>query len=366
MDRGLLTISPRDLVRKLLAWFDHHRRELPWRRDRDPYRIWVSEVMLQQTTVAAVVPYFERFVSAFPTLGDLAAADEQIVLRHWSGLGYYRRAQHLHQAARVVMAEHAGNLPDDPAVWRSLPGVGRYILGAVLSQAFDRRLPIVEANSQRVLCRLYGQSGDVTREPTKSWLWKTAGELVPARRAGDFNQALMELGALVCTAESPRCGECPLAKECAAHQLGCQSAIPNKPARRAPIDVHTVAVAVRKRGRVLLAQRRADAKRWANFWEFPHTDRRRGESVDQAAVRLLDTVGFVARLGSELITVKHGVTHHRITLTAIDARWRRGRFHSPEHTQAKWLPASKLSEYPASSAQRKLFAAASRPRPNLF
>src|SRR5262245_29481523 len=148
------------LRRRLLAWFDKNHRDLPWRRDRDPYRIWVSEVMLQQTTVAAVIPYFERFLAAFPTLADLAAADEQDVLKLWEGLGYYRRARHLHRAARQLAAEHSGALPDDPAVWRELPGVGRYILGAVLSQAFDRRLPIVEANSLRVLCRLFAYADD--------------------------------------------------------------------------------------------------------------------------------------------------------------------------------------------------------------
>ena len=153
--------TPRTLpsLRKaLIAWFDAHRRDLPWRADRDPYRIWVSEVMLQQTTVAAVVPYFERFVAAFPTLTDLAAADEQRVLALWAGLGYYRRARHLHRAARQLAAGHGGALPDDVAVWAGLPGVGRYILGAVLSQAFDRRLPIVEANSLRVLARLFAST----------------------------------------------------------------------------------------------------------------------------------------------------------------------------------------------------------------
>src|SRR5438067_4561314 len=147
---GILMSPPvllSSLRRRLLAWFDRHRRPLPWRRDRDPYRVWVSEVMLQQTTVAAVVAYFERFLAAFPTLPDLAAADEQAVLRHWEGLGYYRRARHLHRAARQLVSEQGGRLPDDPEVWRGLPGVGRYILGAVLSQAFDRRLPIVEAHS---------------------------------------------------------------------------------------------------------------------------------------------------------------------------------------------------------------------------
>ncbi|MBL8792522.1 MAG: A/G-specific adenine glycosylase, partial [Planctomycetia bacterium] len=147
----------RQLHRQLPRWFARYQRVLPWRRDRDPYRIWVSEVMLQQTQVVAVIPYFERFLTAFPSVADLAAADEQAVLRLWEGLGYYRRAKHLHRAARLVVSEHGGALPDDPAVWQALPGVGRYMVGAILSQAFERRLPIVEANIKRVLCRLFAQ-----------------------------------------------------------------------------------------------------------------------------------------------------------------------------------------------------------------
>ena len=160
--------------RALLAWFDAHHRPLPWRADRDPYRIWVSEVMLQQTTVATVGPYFERFLRAFPTVRELAAADEQQVLKLWEGLGYYRRARHLHAAARTLVQTHGDTLPDDPAVWAELPGVGRYILGAVLSQAFDRRLPIVEANSLRVLARWFGYPGDPRTGDGKKWVWQAA------------------------------------------------------------------------------------------------------------------------------------------------------------------------------------------------
>ena len=193
----------------LLRWFDRHQRPLAWRRDRDPYRIWVSEVMLQQTTVAAVGPYFERFVAAFPTVQALAAADEQQVLKLWEGLGYYRRARHLHAAAGQLALRHGGDLPDDPTVWAGLPGVGRYILGAVLSQAFDRRLPIVEANSLRVLSRWFAYPGDPREGEGKKWVWAAAEAVLPAKRIGDFNQAVMELGAVVCKPAAPRCGTRP-------------------------------------------------------------------------------------------------------------------------------------------------------------
>src|SRR5262249_26591429 len=194
------------LRRRLLHWFGRHRRDLPWRRTRDPYAIWVSEVMLQQTQVATVIPFFERFCRSFPTLAALAAADEQDVLRHWEGLGYYRRARALHRAAQVLAAHHDGTFPNDPDIVRRLPGIGRYTLGAVLSQAFDRRLPILEANSLRVLCRLFGVRADPRSGPTRRLLWRLAEELLPPRRVGDFNQALMELAALVSSPSSPRCG----------------------------------------------------------------------------------------------------------------------------------------------------------------
>ncbi len=338
----------------LLAWFEKARRDLPWRRDRDPYRIWVSEVMLQQTTVAAVVPYFERFLTAFSTLADLAAADEQDVLRLWEGLGYYRRARDLHRAARQLVASHGGDIPDDPDVLRGLPGLGRYTLGAVLSQAFDRRLPIVEANSLRVLCRLFGRADDPRRGPAQRWLWQVAEDLLPTTRAGDFNQALMELGALVCTPTAPRCGECPLAKDCVARRLGLQEAIPAKAAPTAITEVTEVAVVIRRAGEVLLAQR-PDAGRWARMWEFPHGPLTDGEVHETAARRLAaDLAGLDVRPGEELMTLKHGVTRYRITLVCFEAEHRGGAFRSAFYREGLWLAPDRLAEYPVSAPQRRL------------
>jgi A/G-specific adenine glycosylase len=358
--------NPRRLRRRLLAWFDRHRRDLPWRRDRDPYRVWVSEVMLQQTTVAAVVPYFERFLAAFPTVTALAAADEQDVLRLWEGLGYYRRARHLHRAAKRLVAEHGGALPDDPAVWRGLPGVGRYILGAVLSQAFDRRLPVVEANTVRVLCRLFGQAGDPKSGPVQQWLWSRAEELLPRARVGDFNQAMMELGALVCTPANPKCSACPAADDCAARAAGLQDQIPRKSPPPPVTEVREVAVVVRRGPKVLIAQRPPDAGRWQNMWEFPRGELVSEETYDKAAARLLGPLtGIEAELGSELLTVRHGVTRFRITLVALEAAYRRGRFASPFYARGAWLRPAELSAYPVSTPQRQLaraVAAATRQR----
>src|SRR5206468_4651325 len=245
------------IVRRLRAWFREHARDLPWRRTRDPYAVWVSEIMLQQTQVPTVVPYFERFIEAFPTIAALATASEQEVLRHWAGLGYYRRARDLCHAARIVHTEHGGAFPRDADVVRRLPGFGRYTTGAVLSQAFDARLPIVEANSQRVLCRLVALRNDPRRGAGRRALWSVAAALVPRRGAGEFNQALMELGALLCTPAAPLCDACPLEAYCAARRLGLQHEIPPPTAEPQIEAVSEVAVVVRRAGRVLLVQRPA-------------------------------------------------------------------------------------------------------------
>ena len=344
--------------RGLLAWFDRRQRTLPWRADRDPYRIWVSEVMLQQTTVAAVVPFFKRFVAAFPTVHALAAADEQEVLRLWAGLGYYRRARHLHQAAITLVRDHAGRLPNDPAVWADLPGVGRYILGAVLSQAFDRKLPIVEANSLRVLSRLFGYPGDPRGGDGQKWVWRAAETVLPAKRVGDFNQAMMELGALVCTPANPDCPACPVRTACEANRLGLQATIPPKPAAKPIVDVAEVGVVIRDAaGRVLLCRRPPDAKRWADMWEVPHGERAAGEEPATAARRVAaETTGLSVDVGPEVLTVRHGVTRWAITMVCLDATPTGGAFRPGAYTDARWLTPAEAGELPVSSPQRKLIA----------
>jgi A/G-specific adenine glycosylase len=347
---------------RLLSWFRKARRDLPWRRDRDAYRIWVSEIMLQQTTVAAVIPYFERFLAKFPTLADLARASEQDVLRLWEGLGYYRRARDLHRAARLLAEGHASAVPNDPEVLRQLPGFGRYTLGAVLSQAFDRRLPIVEANSLRVLCRLFGRRDDPRRGPGQRWLWQTAEELLPQTHVGDFNQALMELGALVCTPIAPQCTRCPLADDCAARRLGLQEQIPTKPAPPQMTEVNESAIVLRRGDEVLLAQRPETASRWANLWEFPHGPLIPGETHEQAAQRLvLELTGMKAALGSELLTLRHGVTRFRITMVCFEATYIGGRYQSTFYRHAEWLHPEQLASFPVSAPQRRLARELTKP-----
>ncbi|GAG10844.1 unnamed protein product, partial [marine sediment metagenome] len=214
------------LRRRLLAWYVKHERDLPWRRSSDPYRVWLSEVMLQQTQVATVRDYFRRFVREFPTVHKLAAADEQEVLRLWEGLGYYRRARQLHAAAQQVVAEHGGRFPQEVRELQRLPGVGRYTAGAIASIAFDRRAPILEANTIRLLSRLTGYRDDPLKAAGQRLLWATAEEILPTKHVARFNQALMELGSLVCTPNEPKCDACPLASLCAANAAGLQKQIP--------------------------------------------------------------------------------------------------------------------------------------------
>jgi A/G-specific adenine glycosylase len=341
-------------VPRLLAWFDRRRRDLPWRRDRDPYRIWVSEVMLQQTQVATVIPYFERFLRTFPTLTDLARAPERDVLLLWEGLGYYRRARDLHRAARELVASHGGTVPDDPEVLGRLPGLGRYTRNAVLSQAFDRRLPILEANSQRVLSRLFGREQDPREAAARRWLWAAAEALLPRERVGAFNQSLMELGALVCTPAAPKCDECPLARRCAARLQGRQEEIPARTPPPTPTPVREAAVVIRRADCVLIA-RRPEKGRWAGMWEFPRAELREGESAEDCAGRVVTGLtGTTAVLGPELLTIRHGVTRFQITLVCFEAEHTAGEFASSYYREGLWLPPRELANYPVSAPQRRL------------
>jgi A/G-specific adenine glycosylase len=341
------------LRRKLLTWFARNRRDLPWRQDRDPYRIWVSEVMLQQTQVNTVIPYYRRFLEALPTLAALAAADERTVLRLWEGLGYYRRARDLHAAARLLVADQDGSIPDDPQLLGRLPGMGRYTCNAVLSQAYDSRLPILEANSQRVLARLFGQAGDPRRGPLRRWLWERAEQLLPRRRVGDFNQALMELGALVCT-PAPRCERCPLADLCVAKQRNLQALIP-PPSRPPEVEtVREVAVVVRRNGRVLLGQCPPKG-RWAGLWEFPRGSLEVHETHEEAAERCMRTLtGLDIKPGQEIRTVEHTITRFRITLVCLEASCQSGLARSTHYQQVRWVAPGELRHLPLSAPQRRL------------
>jgi A/G-specific adenine glycosylase len=313
---------------RLGAWFDRGHRDLPWRVERDPYRVLVSEMMLVQTTVAAAAPYFARFIARFPTPEALAAAPEAEVLKAWEGLGYYRRARQLHQAARILVQEHGGSVPDDPEALRRLPGVGRYIAGAVGSLAFDRPEPILEANTRRVLARLLAWPLDLADKRSRDRLWLAAERLVPPRGAGRFNEALMELGATVCTVRAPSCLICPIARDCQARAEGRQDELPVRTRRDPPRPVLERAAIVRRDdGRVLIV-RRAPGGLWEGFWEFPtiHEQgddparRSFGEPVGLAeGVRRLTGIRIRELAASR--PIRYTVTRYRVTLAVQEAAY---------------------------------------------
>jgi A/G-specific adenine glycosylase len=346
-------MQPRQIVRPLLAWFNRHARPLPWRNNRDPYRIWISEVMLQQTQVKTVIPYFHRFLQAFPTLNDLADADEQAILRMWEGLGYYRRARALGQAGRLLRDQGYATVPDDPELLRTLPGFGRYTANAVLSQAYDRRLPILEANSERVLCRLFGVTANPKSPATRKQLWQYAESLVPARSAGAFNQAIMELGALVCTPRAPNCSGCPIKRHCIAAAHGRQESIPARSRSAATERVEEVAIVVRRGNRYLLVQR-PPRGRWAGLWEFPHHELLPGESHESAAARMLATLGLGYESLEKLGTIKHQVTRFSITLVGMLALGTAGSVFREGYAAVRWPRHDELAMLPLSSPQRRL------------
>lgn len=356
--------------RSMLKWFEGHGREgLPWRRDRDPYRVLVAEVMLVQTTVAAVGPYFERFVARFPTAEALATADESEVLKAWEGLGYYRRARQLQAAARALVADHGGRISDDPEVIRRLPGVGPYIAGAVLSIAFDRPEPILEANSQRVLARWIAWPNDVRASASQSRLWEAAARLVPVEGAGRFNQALMDLGATVCTVKAPLCLACPVAADCRARREGLQDDLPVRASREAPLEVAEACVlAIDDLGRFLVV-RRTIGRLWERLHEFPTVHRSgvdpagRGTGAVDLAEGIEALTGVALRVGRPLQTIRYGVTKHRVTLAAHVARPVGGSPRPGTGLEAvEWLTLDQIDGRSRTAATRRLaaWAAANR------
>jgi A/G-specific adenine glycosylase len=260
------------LAGDLVRWYKLRKRDLPWRKTRDPYAIWVSEVMLQQTQVKTVLGYYERWMQRFPTLTALAQAEDADVLHAWQGLGYYSRARRLLSGARAVAERHGGELPRDVQALLDLPGIGPYSAGAIASIAFGLPEPLVDGNVVRVLCRLFALEGDPAKAPLKQRLWQLARKLVPLDAPSDFNQSLMELGATICTPTSPRCPECPLQRQCLGLAQGIERELPQLAKRKAPTEVSTAAAYVRRGDAVLLRQLPPDAPRWAGLWVLPFAE----------------------------------------------------------------------------------------------
>ena len=351
---------PRDvagqIAPRLLAWFDRERRDLPWRRTNDPYRIWVAEIMLQQTQVATVIPYYERFLKAFPTVRALAAAPIDEVLRLWAGLGYYSRARNLHRAARQIVAEHGGRFPRTLEGIRSLPGVGDYTAGAIASIAYGQRVAAVDGNAVRVLARVYCVTGDVRAGTARRRLERLAWDAVPGKRPGDYNQALMELGSLVCRPIDPACDRCCLADLCEARRRGKQQSIPAPRKRARTQRVRVIAGLAQRKGRLLIAQRPAEGV-WGGLWEFPNLRPADGETDSGALTRLFaEAFGLRVEVGEMLVSLTHGIMHKRIELTAYVCEIVGGRTKATAHVAAKWVRPGELAEYALPAPHRKVTA----------
>lgn len=341
-----------DMNRRLLAWYGRVGRDLPWRRTRDPYCIWLSEIMLQQTGVVAVIPYYERFLAAFPSVAALAAAPLDQVFELWAGLGYYRRARFLHEAARRVMSEHGGRFPDQLEAIMALPGIGRSTAGAIVSIAFDRKGPILDGNVRRVLCRLLAVFGDPRSGKVEKQLWQLAEILTPEDRPHDYAQAIMDLGATVCTPRRPDCAACPLSGLCQAFWQGLQEQLPQRSVRKSVPSVRQVALLIRHQGRYLVRKRPLDGM-LGGLWEFPSATIPEGGEPEDAARAVLVGEGLSDE-PEVLGTVRHAYSHFRVELFLYTCRGAGASRVAEENT--RWLTLAELAEWPLHGSHKKALA----------
>jgi A/G-specific adenine glycosylase len=335
----------------LLRWFVRHRRDLPWRRRRTPYRVWVSELLLQQTRTDQALPYFYRFMKRYPTIRHLASASRQDVLKAWEGLGYYRRARYLHEAARIIVKQRNGQWPETAREWRRLPGVGPYTAAAIASVVFGEDVAVLDGNVERVAARLLAFRAPVRSTAARRALEDALNALLPKGRAGLFNEALMELGAICCTPRKPRCGECPLASACRALRAGEPERFPIKPSRKPrPHKAVGAGLIVRRDGRLLIA-RRKDSSMLGGLWEFPGGKREPGESMPDCIVReLREELGIETMIGPRFTVVRHEYSHFTIELHAHWGRIRRGRPRAIHCAGFRWVRLGDLRKYPFSAA----------------
>lgn len=353
MSERLSGPSLKKLQEHLLAWFERHRRELPWRASCDPYRVWIAEVMLQQTRIRAVIPYYHRFLARFPDLDALARAPQREVLKLWSGLGYYSRARNLHAAAKIIVADHGGVFPGELEAALALPGVGAYTAAAVLSIAYGAPLAVLDGNVARVLARIHAIRGELRASENWSALGEIANECLVAEQAGDWNQALMELGEVCCTPKSPTCLVCPVVHECKAYALGLTGEIPEPRSKPTTVAVKiAAAVLVDRSGRTLLVRDPGahDDVVFSRMWQFPAVDVNRSARTELLEY-LRASLGLSGEVRLEkLAAARHGVTFRDITLepylVTVEAL--------PKVARTRVLILAKLGEVPISSATRKI------------
>lgn len=346
--------AKRNLQKTLLKWYDREQRDMPWRGTGHPYAIWVSEIMLQQTQVKTVIPYFERWMKSFPNLEKLARSREETVIKHWEGLGYYSRARNLHRAAKIVVKDYKGRVPDNYGALIQLPGIGRYTAGAILSIAFDQPVPVLDGNVKRVLSRLFVMQSNGVPSAHENRLWETSAQLVPSQRPGDFNQALMELGATVCLPKKPLCLICPLQTKCEAQLRGEVDRFPTPRARARTQKIEVSAAVITRGGKVFIQQRKHGGL-MGGLWEFPG-GKRKPEETEEACLKreIKEELGIPVTISRKLMTIKHSYTQFRVTLNVFLCPWLSGRIRATQCEQWKWVPYKNLNQYTFPAANAKI------------
>ncbi len=340
----------------LLAWYAKHRRELPWRDHPEPYAIWVSEIMLQQTRVDTVLPYFERWMKRYPTIRHLAKADQMEVLNLWEGLGYYSRARNLHKAAQKIVEEFNGNLPADVKLLKKLPGIGPYTAGAIASLAFGQDEPVVDGNVRRVLSRVFNVEVPVDKPEGSEMIWELAADHLPSGKARDYNQALMELGALVCLPRNPTCDDCPVQAVCEAYRLGIQAELPVlKPRMKTPHITVTAAI-IRQKGLVMITQRPQEGL-LGGMWEFPGGKLEEGEDLSSCLEReICEELGVRISVGQAFGVYRHAYTHFKVTLHAFECALDPAGQEMQQNGVAaiRWIAPKDLKDYPMGKIDRQI------------
>lgn len=345
---------PTEITRLLLTWYLQNARQLPWRGVQDPYAVWVSEIMLQQTRVETVIPYYQRWMDRFPTVEALAQVDEQEVLRVWEGLGYYSRARNLHRAARVVMAQHDGRVPSTRQQLERLPGIGRYTAGAIASMAFGQDEPALDGNLRRVLARIFNLSMPLQSPAGQQALEQVLNENLPHGQAGDFNQALMDLGATICTPRDPNCQQCPVNSVCQANLLGIQAQRPVSEVRPSIPHYIVTAAVIQRDGRVLISRRPEDGL-LGGMWEFPGGKQEPGETlVDCLGREIREELGVSVQVGEELGIYRHAYTHFKVTLHAFYCRLGAEDPRQLKVTDLRWVLPRELPDYPMGKIDRQI------------
>lgn len=358
-ETSLSVLAVGELQRSLLTWYRQQGRTLPWRGERDPYKIWISEIMLQQTQVKTVIPYYERWLKRFPTVEDLAAADGQTVLKAWEGLGYYARGRNLHKAAKEVVEVYEGEFPRSLEAILKLPGIGRTTAGGILSAAFDRPISILDGNVKRVLSRLSALPVP-TAKATKA-LWSLSDRLLDRDNPRDFNQAIMDLGATVCTPKKPACLLCPWQQHCLAYLQGIQSQLPMKePTKPLPHKNIGVAVIRDDTGNILI-DRRLDEGLLGGLWEFPGGKIEAGETVEECIKReIREELGLEIEVKEHLITINHAYTHFRITLNVYYCQYLGGEPKAIECQEIRWVTLDEIDQFPFPKANIHIIEALRR------